>query len=56
MPGEHLPLRRMRSNPKLTVAITRGGGHVGFVGGPTPLARRFWAEREAAAFLAGQLS
>jgi len=42
------------ANPEVTVEVTPGGGHVGFVAGP-PWAFRFQAERRAAAFLAAAL-
>jgi predicted alpha/beta-fold hydrolase len=43
-----------RTNPWITAAFTEHGGHVGFIAGP-PWAPRFWAEREAARFLAERL-
>jgi len=49
-----LPREAIRANPNLTAAFTERGGHVGFIGGE-PWAPVFWAEREAARFLASQL-
>jgi predicted alpha/beta-fold hydrolase len=40
-------------NPHLHTAFVPRGGHVGFIAGP-PRAPRFWAEREAARFLAAR--
>lgn len=54
LPPEALPLAAVRANPCLTECFTGRGGHVGFVAG-TPWAPVFWAEREAARFLAGRL-
>jgi predicted alpha/beta-fold hydrolase len=56
-----LPLRATEaaaavSNPALRRVFTDRGGHVGFVGRRRDAPRRFWAEEEAAAFLARQLS
>lgn len=44
----------LAANPAFTAVITPHGGHVGFIAG-TPWAPRFWAEAEAARFLAGRL-
>jgi len=46
-----IPYEVLNSNPCLTPAITEKGGHVGFMEGWG----RFWAEREAARFLAGEM-
>lgn len=54
LPREALPLDAMERNPHLVPAVTEGGGHVGFVEGP-PWAPAFWAEEEAARFLAAHL-
>jgi hypothetical protein len=52
---EHaIPRDAVRANPHLTPAFTPHGGHVGFIAGP-PWAPGFWAEREAARFLASRL-
>lgn len=48
-------LPRPGQNPHLTVEVTRGGGHVGFVAGP-PWGFRFHAEPRAAAFVAAALA
>lgn len=46
-----IPHAAIDANPMLHRAFVRHGGHVGFIGGP-PHRPRFWAEREAARFLA----
>jgi len=48
-----LPHAAIDGNPHLTKAFVPHGGHVGFIAGP-PHRPRFWAEREAARFLAAQ--
>jgi predicted alpha/beta-fold hydrolase len=55
LPAAAIPIDEFRRNPCLTVAITEKGGHVGFIEGP-PWRPRFWAEEEAARFLAFQLT
>lgn len=55
LPADTLPEETAAENPHLTPAFTETGGHVGFVEGPGPWAPSFWAEREAARFLAAQL-
>jgi predicted alpha/beta-fold hydrolase len=50
VPADTLPLEAARANALVTFLATPGGGHVGFVAG-TPLARTFFAEERAAAFL-----
>ena len=47
-----LPMELLRQNPCLQLGFTEYGGHVGFVEG---FGRNFWAERQAACFLATQL-
>lgn len=54
LPEWALPLDVIGKNPHLVGGITDRGGHVGFVEG-TPRAPRFWAEEEAARFLAAFL-
>jgi uncharacterized protein len=54
LPPAAIPHRAIRDNPALTERFTRSGGHVGFVAG-SPLTPLFWAEREAADFLAQRL-
>ncbi|MBW3572526.1 MAG: alpha/beta fold hydrolase [Gemmatimonadetes bacterium] len=48
-----IPHGVIQANPHLHPALVPRGGHVGFIAG-TPRAPRFWAEREAARFLAGR--
>jgi len=54
LPPRAIPEEVIRRNPYLVGAITERGGHVGFVEGSLR-APRFWAEEEAARFLAGRL-
>lgn len=51
LPVEALPIEEIAKNSNLHPAFTRTGGHVGFVGSGNGH-RRFWAESEAARFLA----
>lgn len=39
------------ANPALTVRFVPHGGHVGFIGGPTPWRARYWAEQQVMTFL-----
>ncbi len=55
LPSDAVPRESIETNPVLHPAIVPHGGHVGFVTGTAPLRPRFWAEREAASFLAGTL-
>ena len=54
LPREALPERAFALNRAFVPVISDHGGHVGFVEGP-PWAPRFWAEEEAARFLAAIL-
>jgi hypothetical protein len=55
IPAEDIPYDLLHANPALVAGITEQGGHVGWIEGP--LGRyRFWAERQAARFLAAILS
>jgi uncharacterized protein len=54
LPAEFFPHDQVAANPYMRAVLTRRGGHVGFIEGP-PWAPRFWAEAEAARFLAGVL-
>lgn len=54
LPSGGLPHEIIAGNPHLVEAFTPGGGHVGFVAG-SPWRPVFWAEREAARFLALRL-
>lgn len=54
LPAEAIPREQVSKNPFLVSGFTRHGGHVGFVGG-SPWLPEFWAEREAARFLAAML-
>lgn len=54
LPAEKLPAAALRANPAITDVVLEHGGHVGFVGG-WPWAPTFWAEEEAARYLAASL-
>lgn len=54
LPRAAIPHVAAQRNPHITTGFTALGGHLGFVAGP-PWAPRFWAETEAARFLAVQL-
>lgn len=54
VPAAAIPRDAVRSNPCLAAAFMEQGGHVGFIAG-APWAPRFWAEAEAARFLAAHL-
>ena len=54
LPAERVPVAAARANPWIFPAFTATGGHVGFVHG-TPRRPRFWAEEEAARFVASAL-
>lgn len=54
LPSAALPRAALHDNPHLTFVPTEHGGHVGFVQGRTPWTKGFWAESEAARFLAFQ--
>jgi uncharacterized protein len=55
LPAEALPLAAVAASPWLLGGFQRRGGHVGFVEGRTPLSAAFWAEAEAARYLATAL-
>lgn len=50
-----LPFAAIEKNPYLHSAFVPRGGHVGFISGP-PHRPRFWAEGEAARFLAARIA
>lgn len=54
LPAACFPRGAAAANPWVEAVLTPEGGHVGFIEGP-PWAPRFWAESEAARFLAEQL-
>lgn len=54
LPGDALPRAALGANPALTVVVHARGGHVGFMEGP-PWGPRYWADAEAARFLADAL-
>lgn len=51
LPEEAVPEEAIRANPWLVPALTRHGGHVGFLESARPWRPRFWAEQAAASFL-----
>ena len=55
LPGRWFPRDAVADNPCVQAVLTRAGGHVGFIEGP-PWSPRFWAERQAAMFLAAALA
>ncbi len=55
LPRGATPEALVAANPHLATAFTDRGGHLGFVEGAFPWRPRFWAEREAARFLAREL-
>ena len=54
LPRDSMPLGIESSNSSVETRFTRRGGHVGFVTGH-PWAPTFWAEHEAAGFMAARL-
>ena len=50
VPAASIPREAARRNPAVTLEVTPGGGHVGFVTGP-PLRPGYWAEERALDFL-----
>lgn len=54
LPAASVPRAAVAENPWLTPLFTAAGGHVGFVTG-SPASPRFWAEEEAARYLAARL-
>jgi predicted alpha/beta-fold hydrolase len=54
--GQAVPFAAIEANPAIHAHLTARGGHVGFVSGATPWSREFWAEKQAAAFLAERLA
>ncbi len=51
LPGEHLPMQKMRESPWLSHDISVHGGHVGFVQGSSPWQAQYWAEARILRFL-----
>jgi predicted alpha/beta-fold hydrolase len=52
VPATSIPTEVARRNPTVTLEVTAGGGHVGFVSG-SPLRPVYWAEERVVEFLAG---
>jgi uncharacterized protein len=55
LPAEYFPYEAVAANPWVRAVVTPAGGHVGFIEGPV-WAPRFWAERQAARYLAHALA
>jgi uncharacterized protein len=55
LPAEAIPRSAARRNGWVTSCFTAHGGHMGFIGGRSPRSPEFWAEAEAARFLAHHL-
>ena len=53
--GDDIPHPLLRRHPFIQAALPPHGGHVAFLESAAPWAPRFWAERQAARFLAAQL-
>jgi predicted alpha/beta-fold hydrolase len=56
VPSDTIPHQLVEANPHLVSAFTERGGHVGFVTGRVPLRPSFWAESQAARFVAAHLT
>ncbi|MFM7185454.1 MAG: YheT family hydrolase [Planctomycetota bacterium] len=54
-PRGYVPQAAIAANPHLTLALTRRGGHCGFVGG-SAWAPAYWADRAAVGYLARRFS
>ena len=52
LPLAALPFSAIDANPFLSLALTKGGGHVGFFEGGPPWNPTFWMEEQSASFLA----
>jgi len=52
LPASALPISAIEANRFLTLVLTEGGGHVGFVEGGAPWNPTFWMEEQSASFLA----
>jgi hypothetical protein len=55
LPEAAFPAQLVVRNPHLDAVVTRHGGHVGFIAGSLS-SPRFWAEEQAAGFLAAHLA
>lgn len=55
LPPEALDRARVTASREVSFAITRHGGHVGFVGGP-PWRPRYWAEQVATEWVMGRVT
>jgi predicted alpha/beta-fold hydrolase len=55
LPPTFIPRQAAGANPALQLVVHGSGGHVGFLEG-TPWRPRFWADEEAARFLAMHLA
>ena len=55
VPPASLPVESARANPWVTLEVSKGGGHVGFIGG-SPWRPRYLAEERAGAWLAARFA
>jgi uncharacterized protein len=55
LPASAVPRDAVDRNPALTAHFPRHGGHMGFIAGGAPWRAEYWAEAEAARFLAHHL-
>jgi predicted alpha/beta-fold hydrolase len=55
LPPAAIPEDAFAANPALQAHLTDRGGHVGYLAGPAPWRPRFWAEEQAARWLAARL-
>lgn len=55
LPASAIPEAEFAANPVVEAVLTDRGGHAGFVSGTTPWRVRFWAEEQAARWLATRL-
>jgi hypothetical protein len=56
LPPDAIPIAAVAANPWIVGIFPPEGGHVGFVGGPSPLRPQFWAEAQAARYFAEVLA
>lgn len=56
VPADSIPREALDENPHLRPAVSREGGHVGFVAARKEGGPRFWAEARAAGYLARRLA
>ncbi len=52
LPVEALHRARAAASPAIELVLTRGGGHTGFIAGPTPWRAHYWAEERMVQWVA----